>query len=242
MEGPVQFANKCVKLLLVIGLALGICGEVYEITLNSFEFSDQFENFQHVIMYSWYLIYYGQDLLYPKSDSISYPLLIVASATEAYLFTYHVHGRSTLERVTHWCLALTIWAGSVATTVEYFSSKDLLLPVLMRGIAFAWQGNWFWNIAFAFYPIPIFGDLFVFKDWEDESNILITKTTFVFHGFYVLAQVLLYAHWAKKSIVDQLGSECLGIDNQNVLYERLTTGSDIVTDDHSDSEDLEDRA
>ena len=135
MEGPVPFANMCVKWFILTSFLFGIFVGVYEIG-PSFEFSN-FENFQHIIMYLWNSIFIGLDLLYPNSD-IYYPSLIVASANESYLFTYHIHGTSTLERVTHWCLAMTSWASSISTTVEYFSSKDLLLPALVRGIAFAW--------------------------------------------------------------------------------------------------------
>ena len=68
---------------------------------------------------------------------------------------------------------------------------------------------------------------------------MITKTAFVFYGLFVLLKVLLYAHWVKKSIVNQLSAECLRINNQTLLHERLITD---LTDDQRESEDLEDTA
>lgn len=142
-------------------------------------------NAQHATMYAFFgfsgiidiMMHHGAP--FPKFTDYVY--LLLCFAVEGLLFTFHLHGRSALDKSVHHLLVYTIWCCVFATFGEIRFPSSIFCT-LARCFFVMLQGSWLVQIGIVLYP-PIDG----MKQWQgdDDRDVMLITIVFAWHLFFV---------------------------------------------------------
>lgn len=179
------------------------------ITTWTFEFG----NAQHATMYAAFalgalvevLIHYRVEL--PKS--IEFACGFFGFATEALLFSFHVHGQDDIERLGHQLLLIAIYGCIISGALEAYNRENVLFTYARILFTFL-QGTWFFQIGFSMWP-P-FKFLENLWDPNNHQHLMFFACTFVWHAIIIfislLIQLLILRKFVSKysNVLDELNS------------------------------------
>lgn len=159
-------------------------------------------NIQHMTMYSVFLLgslleclmHYGWLDLPERLDAA---WLSVSFISEAFLFAFHLHGKTELEVYVHVLLIYAILACALFAILELYDNKQVLFTY--GRVAFTLlQATWFCQIGFVLFP-PSTRDKFKW-DMNDHESILITTVCYVWH-FLLITIGLIIQLWILNGIL-----------------------------------------
>ena len=86
---------------------------------------------------------------------LNYAFAILAIGVEGFLFANHLNDgmRDPNDVQIHTLLVFSILACFVASLMEAFGDKKVVVFSLMRCVAFLWQGVWFYHLGFTLFPM-----------------------------------------------------------------------------------------
>ncbi|VDP77669.1 unnamed protein product [Echinostoma caproni] len=134
---------------------VGITGEVYTGFNSDWKFV-HIGNAQHSTMFATFglsgimelLMFYGV-LKVPIQTEFVFGL--VALLAEAFLFFFHLHGRTPVDVYVHMLLAGMILVSILAGVGEVLQPRQLVW-LLVRNLGILVQGTWFWQVGAVLYP------------------------------------------------------------------------------------------
>ncbi|XP_023331184.1 transmembrane protein 45B [Eurytemora carolleeae] len=172
-----------IKLTLI---SIGIVGE----TVTGFQDGKfvHLGNGQHITMFGFFALngvvdvvnFYRPGVLPPQLDYIS---AAVGFGVEAFLFSWHLHGRTEIDVQLHTFLVYAILLTVSFTILETFNRENVLFG-LGRTFAVFLQGTWFLQISFILYN-PLGGGV-----WTTHDDMMIITMIFAWH---IAAIILLQA-------------------------------------------------
>lgn len=130
------------------------------------------------------MVYYGIKL----PEKFDRGMFIVSFAVEAFMFSFHFHGRGNIDVQLHILQTVSIYGTLLFCILEAVNERQVLY-VYGRILFVGLQGSWFYQTAFAlYYPYP-WPDL----KWDLHDTRLIANVTFYFckHFMGVLISMIL---------------------------------------------------
>ncbi|CAF0708794.1 unnamed protein product [Brachionus calyciflorus] len=193
-------------------------------------------NFQHVTMYSAFIIgAIVEILVHHKFDlpkRIEYAMGVLAFSVEAFLFAFHLHGKEVVDVYVHLFLVYAIFGCIICAGLECYNPHNVLF-VYGRILFTLLQGTWFFQVGFMLYP-PTDNPAYHWN-LKDHGNIMIVTICYCWHVMLIVIGLIGQLWFVKKvmggarySILKCIDDDCLRTERNEMKF---------LTLDSSDSED-----
>lgn len=207
----------------ILAISMAILGE----TVTGFKDGRfvHYGNLQHISMFSAFIllaIVEGMEFMkLPIPPKLGYATAFLAFAIEGILFSFHLHGRNSIDVTIHKLLIYVIFMCTVSVVCEAIAEKQVIAGYA-RDYFQLLQGVWFTTVGFILYnPLP------GATEWNSES-----------HDHHMII-VSLFSWMVMLSLLIQFGVGCLAYSAVS-MRRSLRTKSMPMSPTHTSFKALDD--